>query len=143
LKEGVIGMRVLPAGLLVLAGLLSTMLLLADGASIAAAQSDPGLTVAQQPPVSTIPPIPATATPARPVVVSTPPLPSPTPTRAVPAVPAAPPVSPPRPTAAPPAPSQQPPRAGGFPTELAVLVLAGSVTAFGGGLWMFARSRMR
>jgi hypothetical protein len=50
---------------------------------------------------------------------------------------------PPRPTAAVPAPSQLTPRAGGFPTEVALLVFAGSATALGSGLYLLTRSRSR
>ena len=140
--------RFLTVGLLILGGLFCGPSL-AEGASAAPAwppdvlsvvQQQPVSTIPplQQQPVSTIPPLPPTATPIRPAPTATP-VPRPAP----PAAPSGPTPIPPRPPATLLVPSQPPPRAGGFPTEVAVLTLAGSVAALGGGLWMFARSWTR
>ena len=156
--------RVLIVGLLVLSGLLfDPSFAMADSATVRT-QSTTQTVVAQQPPVSTIPPLPQgpprfstipplpnTPTPVR--LVSTPttvptqvPVSSPLPTRAAPAGPGAPQV-PARPAAqsvpAQSVPSQSAPRAGGFPLEVALLVFTGSATALGGGLYLFRRSRSR
>jgi hypothetical protein len=136
-------MKVVIVGLLVLIGVLSRPSLRVEGSPAALANPDARLPVAQQPvipPVSTIPPL-ATIPPLSPTPTAirpTPPAPSLAPTRAAPAVPTP---IPPRPTATVPVSSQSAPRAGGFPTEVALLLLVGSVTALGGGLYMLARSR--
>jgi hypothetical protein len=144
-------MRVVTVGLLVLGGMCVGSLLTAAGSLAAPAPPAPGPAIAQQPPaqpvstippivpVSTIPPIPPTPTTARAVPQTSPP-PSPAATSATPVIPT---LSPTRPPATTPASAQSAPRAGGFPTEVAVLVLAGSVTALGGGLSLFARSKRR
>ena len=158
-------MRVLIVGLLVLSGLLfDPSFAMADSATVRT-QSTTQTVVAQQPPVSTIPPLPQgpprfstipplpnTPTPVR--LVSTPtsvptqvPVSSPLPTRAAPVAPGAPQV-PARPAApivvpAQSVPVQSAPRAGGFPLEVALLVFTGSATALAGGLYLFRRSRSR
>jgi hypothetical protein len=161
--------RVLIVGLLVLSGLLFDPSFAMAASSIVRTQSTALAVVAQQQPVSTIPPLPQgpprfstipplpnTPTPVR--LVSTPttvptqvPVSSPLPTRAAPAGPGAPQV-PARPAAqsvpaqsvpAQSVPSQSAPRAGGFPLEVALLVFTGSATALGGGLYLFRRSRSR
>jgi hypothetical protein len=140
--------RVLTVGLLVLGGSFCSPSL-AEGSSVAPAwPAAASAVVRQQPPVSTIPPLPQpplfstipplppTATPIRPTATATPvPRPAPPPVAPTPI--------PPRPTAALPAPSQSTPRAGGFPTEVVLLVFAGSATALGSGLYFLTRSRPR
>ena len=153
-------MRVLTVGLLVLSGLLFDPSLAMAESSKVRTQSTALTVVAQQQPVSTIPPLPQgpprfstipplpnTPTPVRPVSTPTTvptqvPVSSPLPTRAAPAAPAAPQV-PARPAAPAAVPSQSAPRAGGFPLEVAILVFTGSATALGGGLYLFRRSRSR
>ena len=146
-------MRILTYALLVLGGWLCDPALAAGG-SAAAAVPQPVVVLEaarQQPPVSTIPPLPApprfstipplpaTPTPIGPTPTSVQ-VPAPPPTRVVPAIPTPIPV---RPAAPPPAPAQAAPRAGGFPIGVALLVFAVSATALGGGLFMLARSRPR
>jgi hypothetical protein len=144
-------MRLLAIGLLALVGVFVAPSLVAAGSSPSPAQADV-ISVGQQPVstippgpqpstprFSTIPPLPPTSTPIL-VVPTQAPNPSPAPTRPAPVIPTPVPV---RPTAPIAAPSQATPRAGGFPTEVALMVFAGSATALGGGLYLFDRSRKR
>jgi hypothetical protein len=147
-------MRFAASCLLVISGFFGGSVLAAEDSSAASVQRGPDLVVAQQPVstvpslpgvtaprFSTIPPLPPTATPVLPATPTRPPVSTPPqPTRIVPAAPA---VSPLQPVPTIPASSSTAPRAGGFPTEVALLVLSGSVTALGGGLYLLARSRTR
>ena len=144
-------LRVLAMSLLALSGLFGSLTVAAADASTAYLPA--AATVRQQPALppaptleprfSTIPPLPPTATPVR--LVSTPvtnptrvPVATAAPTRAVPA-----PAPTLRPTIVVPAPAQAAPRAGGFPLEVAMVLFAGSVSALGGGAYLFRRGRQR
>ncbi len=136
--------------LLVLGVLFGGSVLTAEGASFATDQPPTEPLVAQQqptPPVSaprfsTIPPLPPAPTPT---TAALPPTPTRIPIATLPPVRVVPPVPPitapaPLPTVAP---ASVAPRAGGIPMEVAWLVLTGSVTALGGGIYLFRRSRTR
>jgi hypothetical protein len=148
-RDKIVRMRLSAVGLLAFAAVLYASPSAAEGSPAARAQLDTVMTVAQQPSapavstipplVSTIPPLPPTQTIFRPTPTQVQ-APNPPPTRFIPPIPT---LAPLRPTIALPASTQLAPNAGGFPTELAMLLLVGSVTALGGGLWMFARSRTR
>ncbi len=141
--------------LLVMTGLFGGSALAAEDSSAEAAQRGTEQVIAQQPVstvpslpgvtaprFSTIPPLPPTATPVLPATPARPPVSTPLPATRI--VPAAPPLGPAGPAPTIPASSSSTaPRAGGFPTEAALLLLTGSVTALGGGLYLFSRSRTR
>jgi hypothetical protein len=149
-------MRLVTVCLLVLGGLLGGPSLTAEGSPTSPAHSVNVSAVAQQqprPPISTFPPLPQTGAPRFSTIPPLPPTPtsalplptrvpvaSPTPVRVVPA---APPISPPRPAVLTPVPASAAPRAGGFPTEVAVLLFTGSVATFGGSLYLFRRLKAR
>lgn len=143
--------------LLVLGGLLGGPMLTVDISSAAPAPSHGVAAVAQQQPnptslpvtqpgaprFSTIPPLPPTPTSVLTLPTRVPvPTPTPVPAAPAPVVPAVPAI---RPAAPPPIPAatSAAPRAGGFPTEVALLLLTGSVTALGGSLYMLRRKRTR
>jgi hypothetical protein len=139
LKGDIVRIRVLAVALLAFGGALCSSSLAAGGSLASSAPPDMIPAVAQQSPVprfSTIPPLLLPPTPT----LS---LPTPTPTPPPRAAPAVPTPIPPRPAADIMTPSSPAPRAGGVPTELVVLLLGGSATALGAGLYMFVRSRPR
>lgn len=142
--------RFLTFGLLVLGGLLCDPSPVLGRLAVAAAPTAvAGLEVVrQQQPVSTIPPLfqppfstipPLATTPPAPTPTSIP-IPTPLATRVVPPIPT--PITV-RPAVPPPAPAQAAPNAGGFPTDLALLVFGLSATTLGAGVFMMRRARLR